>query len=214
MQFLFIYEFNRHRDYKTSCYCCVNINSYPIKLNFYNKGYICYDNEISKIRRANDDEINLVIKLLKKDGGNFQGYLLKKFFNIKSESSIKTYQDLISDKIQLGGYAIHYGNNSIIKFNDKDPGNPKCRAISEKVAKSMRAMAMISQLMPYYGGEITDEEWKNSKINKYYINLYAGEIERGVWDSTYTFLAFHTKEQRDEFLKNNEQLVKDYLMIE
>lgn len=32
--------------------------------------------------------------------------------------------------------------------------------------------------------------------------------------SNYEFLAFHTAEQRDEFLKNNEQLVKDYLMIE
>lgn len=30
----------------------------------------------------------------------------------------------------------------------------------------------------------------------------------------YKFIAFHTEEQRDEFLKNNEQLVKDYLMIE
>ena len=78
----------------------------------------------------------------------------------------------------------------------------------------MLAMAMISQLMPYYGGEITEEEWKNSKINKYYINLYAGDIEKGTWDSTYTFLAFHTPEQRDNFLKYNEKLVKDYLMID
>lgn len=32
--------------------------------------------------------------------------------------------------------------------------------------------------------------------------------------SNYEFLAFRTAKQRDEFLKNNEQLVKDYLMIE
>jgi len=30
----------------------------------------------------------------------------------------------------------------------------------------------------------------------------------------YVFLAFHTGQQRDDFLKYNEQLVKDYLMIE
>lgn len=31
---------------------------------------------------------------------------------------------------------------------------------------------------------------------------------------TYTFLAFHTEEQRDLFLKENKDLVKDYLMID
>mgnify|MGYP005967294557 CR=1 FL=1 len=36
--------------------------------------------------------------------------------------------------------------------------NTKHLAISKKVAKLMLAMAQISQLIPYYGGEITDEE--------------------------------------------------------
>lgn len=30
-------------------------------------------------------------------------------------------------------------------------------------------MAQISQLMPYYGGEITDEEWEDRSIRKYII---------------------------------------------
>ena len=133
----------------------------------------------------------------------------------KKEPVIRTYQDLIDNKIQLGGYAIHYGNSNIIKFNDKDSGNPKCRAITEKVAKSMLAMAMISQLMPYYGGEITKEEWKNDNKYKYIITFYKERIITVDWiDNNYYFLAFHTKEQRDEFLKYNEQLVKDYLMID
>ena len=73
-------------------------------------------------------------------------------------------------------------------------------------------MAMISQLIPYYGGEITDDEWDSTRpkhvIRKQYDKLYT--------DSTmyyYHFLAFHTAKQRDEFLKWNLDLVKDYLMI-
>lgn len=86
--------------------------------------------------------------------------------------------------------------------------------LTEKHAKSALAMAQISQLIPYYGGEITNDEWKDSSIRKYIIfrkMSYVGKCEAY---SNYEFLAFRTAKQRDEFLKNNEQLVKDYLMIE
>lgn len=85
--------------------------------------------------------------------------------------------------------------------------------LTERQVKSALAMAQISQLMPYYGGEITNEEWENSS-RKYIIDKYSGRINITFHTNAYYFLAFHTKEQRDEFLKNNEQLVKDYLMIE
>lgn len=86
--------------------------------------------------------------------------------------------------------------------------------LTEKHAKSALAMAQISQLIPYYGGEITNDEWKDSSIRKYIIFRKMSYVERCEAYSNYEFLAFHTAEQRDEFLKNNEQLVKDYLMIE
>ena len=86
--------------------------------------------------------------------------------------------------------------------------------VTEKVAKSMLAIAMISQLMPYYGGEITDEEWSNKLIDKFTIEKTENKINMYTYNRIYHFLSFHTKEQRDEFLKYNEQLVKDYLMIE
>lgn len=93
-------------------------------------------------------------------------------------------------------------------------GENKNVFLTEKHAKSALAMAQISQLMPYYGGEITDEEWEDRSIRKYIIFRRTSYI--GWYDaySNYEFLAFRTAEQRDEFLKNNEQLVKDYLMIE
>lgn len=63
-------------------------------------------------------------------------------------------------------------------------------------------------------GKITNDEWKDSSIRKYIIFRKMSYVGRCEAYSNYEFLAFHTAEQRDEFLKNNEQLVKDYLMIE
>lgn len=93
-------------------------------------------------------------------------------------------------------------------------GENKNVFLTEKHAKSALAMAQISQLMPYYGGEITDEEWRDSNITKGVVIRKGNSIAKEFSFSDYRFLAFHTEEQRDEFLKNNEQLVKDYLMIE
>ena len=132
------------------------------------------------------------------------------------EPVIRTYQDIIDNAVNIDtGYWI--GDNSSINelssytINcDEDKGI----AASEKVAKSMLAMAMISQLMPYYGGEVTDEELGNTNIYKYIIRKEGNRIDAGISYTTYHFLAFHTEEQRDNFLKYNEQLVRDYLMIE
>lgn len=89
-------------------------------------------------------------------------------------------------------------------------------SVSEKVAKSMLAMAMISQLMPYYGGRITDKEWRipYDHVIKYTIIRKNGEMQKDFTWTDFTFLAFHTEDQRDKFLKYNERLVKDYLMID
>lgn len=88
---------------------------------------------------------------------------------------------------------------------------------TEKQAKSALAMARISQLIAHderYGGVVTDEEWKSAKIDKFGIHKYAGDLCCTTVQFSYYFLAFHTKEQRDLFLTENERLVKDYLMID
>lgn len=117
------------------------------------------------------------------------------------------------DLERLSGYYI--ADNCIIRpaSNIIANGENKNVFLSEKHAKSVLAMAQISQLMPYYGGEITDEEWENSSP-KYIIDRYGNMINITFHTNAYYFLAFHTEEQRNKFLKNNEQLVKDYLMIE
>lgn len=86
--------------------------------------------------------------------------------------------------------------------------------IDRKHAKSALAMAQISQLMPFYGGVITDKEWKNPNIGKYAIDRYGEKLCKDKLKTRFEFLAFHTIEQRDSFLKCNERLIKDYKMME
>lgn len=127
----------------------------------------------------------------------------------KKKSKYLKWEDLKSVK----GYYIDKDSKIYEMAVYFGPTDSKHIFISKKHAKSALAMAQISQLMPYYGGEITDEEWGNSSP-KYIIDRYGNMINITFHTNAYYFLAFHTKEQRDAFLKNNEQLVKDYLMIE
>lgn len=88
---------------------------------------------------------------------------------------------------------------------------------TERLAKSALAMARISQLMAHderYGGGVTDEEWMNPGVDKYGVVRRNGVIKNEWFNTLYCFLAFHTPEQRDLFLQENERLVKDYLMID
>lgn len=99
------------------------------------------------------------------------------------------------------------------QLNDK--GNFRLFA-SKKLAKSALAMARISQLMAHderYGGVVTDEEWKLN-TRKYVIFRNKEVVDCDYCTNNYSFLAFHTKEQRDLFWVENKQLIKDYLMTE
>ena len=90
-----------------------------------------------------------------------------------------------------------------------------CVFATEKQVKSALAMAHISQIMANderFGGVVTDKEWKD--INrKYVLRRCNNRIILSSFVNSYYFLAFHTVEQRNLFLKENEDLVKDYLMI-
>ena len=121
---------------------------------------------------------------------------------------------------RIKGYEIEKGK--ILEFTDISSlcmeGRDNCKDIfaTEKQAKSALAMAQISQIMANderFGGVVTDEEWKE-KSNKYGFIRENDIIIPNIYWSTYSFLAFHTEAQRDLFLKENEQLVKDYLMFD
>lgn len=87
---------------------------------------------------------------------------------------------------------------------------------TEKHAKAALAMAQISQLMPYYGGEITNEEWRCCHKAKYIIARDADILGRRVGYTTHQFVAFRTEEDRTRFISREEnvRLVKDYYMMD
>ena len=69
-----------------------------------------------------------------------------------------------------------------------------------------------------YGGMITDEEWKKDTQKHIIDCAFSQRHDEARLISTVTYsskhlIAFHTIEQRDEFLRNNEQLCKDYYML-
>jgi hypothetical protein len=87
---------------------------------------------------------------------------------------------------------------------------------TEKQAKSMLAMSQLSQMIQNderFGGPVTDEEW-NKNNTKYTINRCENTIIKESWNTYYNFLAFHTKEQRNLFLKENEDLIRQYYMLD
>lgn len=85
-----------------------------------------------------------------------------------------------------------------------------------KTARAALAMLRISMLIKMderYGGPVTDDEW-GSQDDKFVIDREHDRITTGKYIASYAYLAFHEEYQRDLFLRENEQLVKDFLMVE
>lgn len=84
--------------------------------------------------------------------------------------------------------------------------------------KSLIAEFKIKELMPYFGGAITDKEWENKSLEKTVIHKLHGDGKPYIIKVfTYRrFLAFHTEKDACNFMSypDNVQLVKDYLMID
>ena len=126
---------------------------------------------------------------------------------------IKTIEDLYKSFKTFDGYwvfsgGVEFGYNRICSNVNKNV------FLTEKEAKSALAMSQISQLMPYYGGAITDAEWSDSNTTKYVIRRCKGQSIYSHVTLDYHFLAFHTIEQREDFFEHNYELVKDYLMLD
>lgn len=130
----------------------------------------------------------------------------------KKKVKINTWKDL---KFISGIFINSESHLKEISTIAKD-SNDKNVFVSKKYAKAALALAQISQLMPYYGGEITDKEWKDPSIPKYNIICGLGNIISTEGYNIKHVTSFHTKEQRDKFMSipENIQLVKDLYMID
>lgn len=83
---------------------------------------------------------------------------------------------------------------------------------TEKEADAALAMAQLSQLLKAYNGDWTPD-WNDDYDNKYVIARSGYNIVKLTCSKYYYFLTFKTVELRDEFLKNFEDLIKQYFMI-
>ena len=131
---------------------------------------------------------------------------------LKKIHQVNTWKDLQ----EVNGYYINVCSNLSQIDNGATTEDNKNIFISKKYAKAALAIAQISQLMPYYGGEITDEEWNNIEITKYTINVFTNVIQGSYSFTSRNILAFHTLEDRNRFLSfpENIQLVKDLYMVD
>lgn len=117
---------------------------------------------------------------------------------------------------QINGYSIIAPATPPVITKVVTSFNRDCSYATKKQAKSALAMARISQIMANderFGGVVTDKEWNDSK-SAYTIERIKDTYEVQSRLSFYSFLAFHTREQCDLFIKENEDLIKDYLMID
>lgn len=143
-----------------------------------------------------------------KDQSSFEKIIFKKI------KDIKVFNDLIGLQVPLSSIYID-DSGELVHVDDDLKFDSTCENIfkDELLAKSSLAMSMISQLMPYYGGAITKKEWADSDKVKYTIEREMDSFKVFTRNYTYFFLAFHTKKQRDEFISNNEVLIKQYYML-
>ena len=167
--------------------------------------------EPNKVCKSNPfDIINDIIKHYEIDKENSTFECIK----LKPIRDINTTEDLIETGGRITGYWINDDAELCKSYNLCYSENSNNVFFSEKEAKSALAMAQISQLMPYYGGAITTEEWNTPDTTKFTIERVKDGILKGTSATAYYHIAFHTEEQRDSFLKNNYRLVKDYLMLD
>lgn len=88
------------------------------------------------------------------------------------------------------------------------------------IEKSALALLKIHQLIEVgYGGNVTNDEWvndiKENNLWSVYFDYYDNEFYPIFTAGHFTHVAFHTKEQAEEFLSypENIQLLKDYFML-
>lgn len=128
------------------------------------------------------------------------------------EKEVKSWNP--EGKIIDGAYILPDSSISNVRITYKNQKDKNIFA-SKKEAESALAMAQISILIKYdkrYGGVITDKEW-DIQNTKRAIVRNGSKIEIIPVSYWFHFLAFHTREQAELFLREHEDLIKQYYML-
>lgn len=117
---------------------------------------------------------------------------------------------LIVPKEGMQGYKITEEGDI---WEARGPSSYKGIFRTEKHAKSALAWAQISQLMPLYGGEISESEWMDANLPKYDISRVEDKLHYTTLYYTYSPIAFHTEGQRATFMEKHRNLIEEYYML-
>ena len=128
------------------------------------------------------------------------------------KKTVEKWRDKFYTKL-VGFFIDHHG----IQPYESDYRTIKDKLVfsTEKQAQSVYAFAELSKIIANdsrFGGPITDKEW-NISSGKYTIRRVDNTVKTYTDTYLWTFLAFHTAEQRNLFLKENEDLIKQYFML-
>lgn len=137
------------------------------------------------------------------------------FEHIKFRPIVKRWRD--NENATIDGFFIStHGEISDVRKLFNTPSSYNTFA-TEKQARSALAMARLTQIMDNderFGGVVSDEEWNDRGKYKYVIERVNNKIELESYTNMYHLLAFHKKEQRDLFYQENEDLIREYFMLD
>ena len=122
--------------------------------------------------------------------------------NLQPEPKIKTWADVEKE---------HFDYKKDVDFMGETIG-----FAGSKVFPKLVATYQISKIIELgYGGVVSEEEWQNDTLMKYTLKNVGGTIAYNDTTDDYGFVAFHTEQQREEFMSypDNVKLVKQYFEI-
>lgn len=178
---------------------------------------ICYD-------RKTDNDIKLVALVTDNKGVESSiGYTEQGHNVTDGRLDIKIVEEvgepdrwIDTDKSLVDGWSLTATGQVVHSCACKDSVCWATIFAKKKMARAAKAAAIISQIIANdkrFGGAITEEEWKDGEIIKYTFMRRGGELLPS-WSAYYfNFLAFHTSEQRDLFLEENEALIRQFFML-
>ena len=127
----------------------------------------------------------------------------------KKKQEIKRWKDLEA----IGGYYISNISDICSTYNCPKTIDKQNVYATEKQAKSALAFAQITQLLPYYEGHI-DFRYKENNYSVVY-DPDTKDLAIYCWKHiSVSQFYFSTFEFAEEFIKNNEDLLRQYFMLD
>lgn len=193
----YVYYFDIYKN--ESCLRIGDCIKYSPRKTYQEFGYTILSFEQFKQQFMNEKGIiKLSIEKAKewyKQGGDLREVALQAYDESELKKEILTWEDFIADNPSKELYAI----SELPKEVDK--------------RKSLHAFCKLSYLIPLYNGDWV-ADWVNSKQLKYSIERFSNRLFIDSTYSYYSFLAFKDESTAEKFLKYNEDLIKDYYMID